>query len=444
MNKFLLIISILFFCINTSSFAQNEEGFEFHRPNKKRYKIKFTNYNNLIIIKIKLNGQPLNFLLDTGVDKTVLFGLKDDQNQIKNQSEKIMIKGVSGQKQTYAYKVENNTLEIGKLKDSAHDVYAIFDQSFNISDKIGYQIQGIIGYDFFKNLVVKINYMRNHLKIYNPNTFNKSLNSYEVKNLRLFKQKPYIKTQLKQDDKWQDYVFLLDSGSGDAIWIKSKNETQIPDDNFDDILGYGFADIIRGKRAKADAFKLGKYIMEKPKIAYPDTLAYEGVNFTEDSGVIGSEIMRRYHWYFDYTDSKVYFKKNNNFSDDFNYDMSGLILKYDGYQSIAHYQNVFPQAKAKNDNSAGYNKVEMQSKLVVEFRPILKVGAVRYNSPAYEAGFIEGDEIVKISGRKSYRYDFEEINKILSSEEGRQINFIIQRGGKKYKKSLLLKSRLSE
>jgi hypothetical protein len=236
----------------------------------------------------------------------------------------------------------------------------------------------------------------------------------------------------------------MDTGSGDAIWVKPQEDTVIPDNNFEDILGYGFADIIKGKRSKAEAFQLGSYILKSPKIAYPDTLAYSGLQFTSKSGVIGSEIMRRFHWIFDYQKNKVYFKKNSDFSDEFNYDMSGLILRYYGYQVITRYTNVFSRAKAQTDNSAGYNKAYDEPEFYLEKRPILIVGAVRPNSSAYEAGFVEGDEIVSINGRPSHRYDLQELMKMFSSEEGKLINFEIRRGGIIYEKSLELMSRFLE
>ncbi|RRO21845.1 aspartyl protease family protein [Flavobacteriaceae bacterium 14752] len=443
MLKLIKLVSLFFFICGYQSKAQ-DVGFEFHRENKRSYKINFVNFNNLIIVKTKLNGQPMNFLLDTGVDKTVLFGLKDRNKIVKKTSQKIIIKGVSGQYKTYAYKVENNLLELHKFKDKSHDVYVIFDANFNLSDKIGYPIQGILGYDFFKNHIVRINYIRDFVKVYNPKYFNKSLKSYDAFDMRIHKNKPYIQAALKQTKEWQDYVFLLDTGSGDAIWVKQHGDIDIPPQNFADILGYGFSDIIKGIRAKAKAFEIGSTTLKSPKIAYPDSLSYQGVSFTSKSGIIGSEIMRRFHWYFDYENNKVYIKPNADLNEDFNYDMSGLVLKYDGFQSIAFYNNIFPNVKVQNDNSEGYNKINNSQEILIKLRPILKVGAVRHNSSAFEAGFVEDDVILEINGRKSHKYDLQEIMKILSSEEGREIKFTIERGGRVYEKSLTLKSRLSE
>lgn len=430
---------------STSLLAQNEKGFLFKNDKRRSYKIKFTNYKNLIIVNSKLNGIPMNFLLDTGVGKTILFGIEGNQEEIKENSQKILIKGVSGKKKAYAYRKQNNTLEIGKLKNTSQDIYVIFDKAFNVSDKIGYQVQGIIGHDFFSDLIVKINYIRNHLKIYNPEKFRKSLNRYDQVDIKLLKQKPYLKTKIKIEDAYEEYIFLLDLGSGDAIWLKPQKDEDPPEKSFDDILGYGFADIIKGLRSKAKGIKLGKKIINNPKIAFPDTLSYQGLKFTPKSGVIGSEVIRRFHWIFDYSNRKVYLKPNSSISEDFNYDMSGLVLKYDGYQTITSYQTLFPDVKAQTDNRSGYNKIKKpETNVRVELKPILKVGAVRPNSSAYEAGFVEGDEIIKINGRQAYRYNLEDISKILSSKEGEVVVFKIKRNESIYLKSITLKSRFVE
>lgn len=444
MYRLLVVLFCVFINFNFA-FAQNDNGFQFHRAGKKRYIIPFTNYNNLIIIEAKLNGNNMNLLLDTGVDKTILFGIEGDEKEIKKNSEKILIKGVSGKKITYAYRNDNNRLKIDKLVNYTQDIYVIFDEDFNISDKIGYQIQGIIGYDFFEDHVVKIDYAKSRLKVYNTEKFSKSLKSYDKSKLFFYGNKPYLKTEIKQDNVFEEFTFLLDTGSGDAIWVKPQKNQKPPKRSFYDILGYGFADIITGVRSKASAFKLGKTIIDNPKIAYPDSLSYTGLEIIPKSGVIGSEIMRRFNWYIDYKNLMVYYKPNPYLNDLFNYDMSGLVLKYDGYQQITSYYNIFPGIKVKTDNKSPYFKSSEQNKaLKVEIRPILKIGAIRPNSSAFEAGFIEGDEIKKINGKYSYRYDLDEIKKLFSSKEGLEIDIEILRNGFLYEKTLTLKSRFLE
>src|SRR6478735_3503846 len=56
--------------------------------------IPFKLINNLIFIPIKVNGVELNFLLDSGVEETILFSMEDNPNVSFYNSEKITLKGL--------------------------------------------------------------------------------------------------------------------------------------------------------------------------------------------------------------------------------------------------------------------------------------------------------------------------------------------------------------
>ena len=58
---------------------------------KKAEKIRFELLNNLIIIPLEVNGAKLSFMLDSGVNKPILFNLADqDSIQLNNVSEVII------------------------------------------------------------------------------------------------------------------------------------------------------------------------------------------------------------------------------------------------------------------------------------------------------------------------------------------------------------------
>ncbi|MEG0762174.1 MAG: peptide-binding protein, partial [Chryseobacterium sp.] len=50
----------------------------------------------------------------------------------------------------------------------------------------------------------------------------------------------------------------------------------------------------------------------------------------ERKGSLGGEILRRFTVVFDYPNQKLYLKKNGNYNDSFNFNMSGLDFKQDG------------------------------------------------------------------------------------------------------------------
>ena len=78
---------LLLSCISlTLGFGQS--GFQLP-PNQKKAVIPFQMINNLIFIPIQVNGETLTFLLDTGVEETVLFSLDYKEEVSLHQLEKI-------------------------------------------------------------------------------------------------------------------------------------------------------------------------------------------------------------------------------------------------------------------------------------------------------------------------------------------------------------------
>ena len=73
--RFLFLFWIFF---TPSTFVFSQEGFQFE-TDKKKVTIPFQLINNLIFIPINVNGVELNFLLDTGVEETILLSLEDKE-----------------------------------------------------------------------------------------------------------------------------------------------------------------------------------------------------------------------------------------------------------------------------------------------------------------------------------------------------------------------------
>ena len=72
MKKYIILFFGLLTCFNLS--AQGDFLIE---NNKKKVVIPFKLINNLVFIPIKVNGVELNFLLDSGVDETILFSMEE-------------------------------------------------------------------------------------------------------------------------------------------------------------------------------------------------------------------------------------------------------------------------------------------------------------------------------------------------------------------------------
>ena len=134
--------------------------------NAKKAIIPFKLINNLVFIPIKVNGVELNFLLDSGVEETLLFSMEDKQEVSFNNVEKIKLRGLGSEEEIEGLKSTKNILETHGLKSSDHMVFIILDQSFNLSSHIGIPVNGIIGHKFFRNNLVEINYQKKKIIVH--------------------------------------------------------------------------------------------------------------------------------------------------------------------------------------------------------------------------------------------------------------------------------------
>ena len=135
--------------------------------NPKKTIIPFKLINNLVFIPVNINGVDLTFLLDSGVSETILFSLEDKEVNFY-EVEKIKFSGLGESLDIEGLKSENNIINIGKdYKDYQHTVFIILDERINFSSHVGIPINGIIGYHFFKNHRIEINFTSKKITIYN-------------------------------------------------------------------------------------------------------------------------------------------------------------------------------------------------------------------------------------------------------------------------------------
>jgi PDZ domain/Aspartyl protease len=424
MKKIYLLILFCFPFI--LSFSQ--EGFQF-KTNKKKIVIPFQLCNNLIVIPIEINGVVLNFLLDTGVEKTVLFTLEGKDSLKFNNVEKIRIKGLGNGNSIDGLLSKENKLKIKNLVDDNHEVYIILDQDINFSSQLGIPIHGIIGYYFMKDYFIEIDYRSRKLSVY------RKKDDYSANKLKKFDQlqvsieleKPYIESVTTLNMKTVNTKVLIDTGGSDALWLfEDKLNIQSPKNNFEDYLGRGFSGNIHGKRSRVEKLQIGNQEIFNPTVSFPDTTSVKAINLVKGrNGSIGSEILRRFDLLFDYENKKIYLKKNSNFDNPFNYNMSGIEIQHNGLQMIK--EEVELRAKFVNSDYT-YNTDESTNvKYKFSLKPVYEISNVRPNSSAASAGIKKGDVITKINGILAYRYKLQEINDLMQSEEGRWISLEIKR-----------------
>ncbi len=411
---------------------------------EKRDKISFDLINNIVVIPVEVNGTPLSFLLDTGVKSTIIFSLNTQDSVALNKTKPINIRGLGDGGFLKGLKSEDNEIKIGDAVSKNHTIYVIFENSLNLSPRMGVPINGIIGLDFFKSFIVKTNYISKRLKFYKPETYSyRECRRCQVFNLDFFKDKPYINLTVQLGKKEEDVTLLLDSGSSDALWLFETEGylSENPKNYFKDFLGLGLSGHIYGKRSRLDKAQLGDFSMENVNVAFPNKEATENLElYIERNGSLGGDFLRRFTMTMDYPNKRVMFKRNRNFSDPFHYNMSGLTVEHDGVDVYTE-RSTRKESKIDglgNERASGYNVYDIYSKTEIFLVPRYIVAEVRENSVAQQSGIIKGDEILKINGRPSHKYKLYDLNALFSSEEGKRINLEVKRNERVFKVSFRL------
>ncbi len=422
-----LTLFLLAFC--ATGFAQH-----FHIPNTKKFeKVPFELINNLMVVPVELNGAKLKFILDTGVSSAILFNLTNqDSVQINNVS-KIALRGLGEGEPIQALKSVHNTFKLGTATCFDQSLYVILDKDLNFSTSLGMPVHGIIGYDVFRDFVVEVNYMKQHLKLHPPENYRYKLKKRaETIPLTIINKKIYVDAAVtKEDDTEVPVKLLVDTGSSDALWLFHNPEKglEIPQQNYEDFLGKGLNGNIFGKRTKLKGMRIGSFHFDEAKVAFPYE---ESVSAIKDlgnrNGSVGGEVLKRFNIIFNYTHNKITLVKNANYGMPFQYNLAGLDLQHNGLRYIAEkITDSWGMVKKPENETFGNVQILLENTTRLSLVPEIVVSGIRAGSPAANAGLKEGDVILAVNGKRIHKYKLQEILQMLNEREGKRVRVLIER-----------------
>lgn len=444
MNFKYLCATVIFILVAASSFSQ--DNFEFTNKHTKQ-SISFKLLSNLIVFPIEVNGKELNFILDSGVGKTILFNLNPHDSIQLHDVKKIKLHGLGSEEPIDASVSNGNTFKIKSIQSNNEPLYVIDSDSFDLSSKLGLTVNGIIGYSLLRNLQVKINYSSKKITFYKKGTFNyDKCRKCERFFLEFYKLKPYINIGAKLYESSEVITpvkLLIDSGGSDAMWLFESSHPEIkpPTNYFVDFLGEGLSGSIYGKKSKIKALVIGKYEIKNPTVSYPDSLSIvHALKFSKRNGSIGGSILKRFTVIFDYTNARVTLKKGGNFHKPFRYNMSGIELVHNGKILVQERDNDATSFSFENGAQASNaSKVIFDNTYKYTFKPTYRIFKVRDGSPADVAGLVEGDVVIKINGKYTFEMNLDEITGLFFQKENKRISMVIERNGQDFEYYFYLK-----
>lgn len=376
--------------------------------NSKSVVIPFKIANNLMIISLQINdSDTMRFVLDTGVKTAILTELHSEKGLNLQYTRKIKIKGLGSGNDLEAYHSYGNQFRLPKIRGFNQDVLILQEDIFFLSQKLGMPINGLIGYDLFKNFIVEINYESERIILHNPERY-KPKNKGKTILMEIDNGKPYIKGKIMIENQEVDVKLLIDTGASHSISLEQDSSKQIfkPSKTIEAYLGKGLSGEVRGSIGRIKSFSLGNYQLKNITTSFPDTASMHGMGgLAGRNGNIGGDLLKRFHLIFNYEKQELTLYPNKKFKEIFNHNLSGIEISMP-ILGLNHY-------------------------VIAEVSP---------NTPAQEAGLLRGDEIVSINGQSAFRFDLNDMNQFLQEKVGKKINLIIKRGNEIMKKNFVLRA----
>ncbi|MFA9389349.1 MAG: aspartyl protease family protein [Prolixibacteraceae bacterium] len=385
-------------------------GFLFDNTKKKSIGVKFNLISNLIIIPVSINGSDtMNFILDTGVKDPIITELTLVEEVNLNYMKSIELRGLGNELTTQAYQSGDNTIKLPGLTTEHQKINVILDENFQISQILGMPVHGLIGFNLFKQYIIKVSYDNEVITLIKPQFYKyKPRKNDIVLPITFVRNKPIVNAEIVQQDGTVVPVkMLIDTGASDALWLSVQTDSslKIPDQNIYAFLGSGLGGNLFGHKGRVSGLWLGGSTMSSPIVSYPESEYINRIALTEHrNGSIGGEVLRRYAVTFDYYHKRIILRPNSSFRDNFYYNMSGLEII-----------NPVPGV------------------------PVFTISNVIEDSPAWLAGIREGDQVLGINYRNHRDLTLNEINLALRQKQDKKIRITYLRNGELRKTSFNLK-----
>ena len=268
-----------------------------------------------------------------------------------------------------------------------------------ISAAEGRRVDGLLGYDLLSRFVVEIDYAAQQLTIAEPGGF-RYVGGGDSIPLEIVRGNILTAADLTMPDgSHASGTFLIDTAWRSSLtltspFVASHKLLAISPRTIDAVTGVGIGGATVNTIGRMPSLKLGQYAIDN--VVADFSHAKDGVLSQGDfSGVIGTEILRRFKVILDYPRSRIIIEPNGTFRTPYEFDMSGLFITSEGGSSKA-----------------------------------FKVFSVIKGSPAAEAGIRRGDVIDAIDAQPASKFTLEQLRQLFKGADGEEHSLAIRRDGR--------------
>jgi hypothetical protein len=324
------ILKLIFICIISSyCFTSVGQVFDF-LEGKDKVSIPFEYSHNFLLIEARFqNVVPLTLMFDTGAEHTILFDKVYTELFNIPYDRKIKIYGADLSQELFANVARNVRLAIDGIANIPRDIVVLDEDYYHLKEITGINIDGIISTSFFNNMVIKIDFKKGLLTLYNPATFKAPKNFTEC-DVEFFKRKPYINTTAKlQNGTSLDLKLLIDSGAALPLLLhaNSHSSLEIPENVITGKLGVGLGGSIEGFMGRIKSLNFSDFNFSEIITSFQDLSESKlAKNQVKRNGLIGTQILSRFTIIFNPITQKVYFKPRKSLKKAFKFDKSGMII----------------------------------------------------------------------------------------------------------------------
>ncbi len=345
-----------------------------------------------IYLEGEINGTPVNVLLDSGAGATVLDSSLAVSLGLESTG-RLPARGIGGTREFSFVKVDSYSAAGAGVRDQTLAVMPLSEEFY---PSTGERIDMIIGYDFLSRFVTGIDYGRETITLFHPDSFRTEDPRATV--LPAERSMSLLSIEAVLEDS-VPVRLLLDTGAGGNIHLTPSFFRENPDflegrPSFEtEIQGVGGSETITGFRVSS--VTLGDHTVPGGLCSSFDG----GEMFSAYDGILGNGILSRFRVYLDYRAGRVVLSPSSLFDEGLPETLTGLGLEVQGDS--------------------------------------LMVRRVVEGSPAHAAGMEPGDVLLAVNGTGVGAEHLGTMDTLLPDSEGVPVPVTLSRDGEEMELELI-------